>query len=364
MKNYLILLLSIIIISISPANLIAKKISIELRAFKDKKFIENFSEKDFEVYYKGKRKDIKDIFLISKNKASTIFGQNVKQKKINRNFVLIFSVRSSSLKIFPVIDYFFEDIIQPDDSLIIFTPKKTYNLRSSVLKKMSKKKIAAQLKSLLRRDINIASQRYISLHNNLIKIVKDISTSSGRGSESSVELALPKFREDLLALENLRQIHQKQVLDLIMAAGKKNGQNIICFFYDREFIPSPTIKDISIFKMIYAGRQNVINNISSLFEFYKRDPILETKKIKEKIKDLNLIINSIFFKNNLIARSDSGILLVEHSEDIFEMFTSMSKITGGKFDGSANLLNGFRNTIDYSENFLRFLRMQKKMTSY
>jgi len=359
MRKILILLVSFTIVAAGAMNLSAEKTDIEMRAFKDGKFLKDLAKGDFEIYYDNNKVSLKNISLIEKKSVSKVLGKKIKKKGLNRNFVLIFSMRNMSSKIFDAIDYFFKDVILPGDSLTIFTPKKNYNLKSQTLKRMSKQKIAGQLKGLLNRDINVANQRYMSLLDNLIKTVKGMSSNSGEGAASSVEMALPRFREDLIALENLRHIQQKQIVDLVLNAGKRKGQNLVFLFYDREFIPSPTMKELRNFKLAYKGRQDVINNISSLFEFYKRDLIFEKKNIKNKLKNLNVLINPIFFKEDSVSKSNSN--LVEHSEDMFALFTLMSDFTGAKFDNSSNLFTAFKNAVNYSESFYRVgFELEKK----
>jgi len=355
MKKQLLIFISVLMVFSFITDLSATTNSIELRAFKDGKFIKDFSEKDVDIYYKGNKKQITDIALISKNKVSKVFGKNIKKGEINRNFVLIFSLRKFSPKIFTAIDHFFQNVILPGDSLVILTPKKSYNLKSVVLKKMPKQKIANQLKQILKKDIKSDSYRYLSLIDSLIKIAKRISPGSNDQDTGSIAQALSKYREDIIALENIRKSNQNKIIDLLLTIGKRNGQNLVYFFYDREFIPKPTIKSISLLKTMFSGsgRQDIINNISSNFEFYKREPFLGQKDLKIIVQKSNFIINPVFFKDDLKSNNITGLSLVEHSEDVYEVFSYLSENSGGKFDVSANLLNAFKEAINYSEYFFK-----------
>ncbi len=357
MRKYLLLFLSIVVLFPYFSSLSGENTDVEIRAFKNGKFLKDFSQDDFEIYLNGEKKTIASVSLIEKTTISKVYGKKMKEKGLNRHFVLIFAMRRISPKIFSTIDYFFKNVIMSGDSLTIFTPKKNYNLKSAVLKRMPKPKISAQLKGLLNRDIKVSNQRYMSLLTNLIKIVKGLSSGA-----ASVEMALPRFREDLIALESLRHIQQKQIVNLILKSGKKSEQNLVYFFYDREFIPSPTVKELRNYKLAYKERQDVISNLSSLFEFYKRDLIFEKKNIKKKLSKLNVLVNSIFFKEDSFTKSTSH--LIEHSEDMYSLFTFISDITGAKFDNSSNLFTAFKNAVNYSESFFRVRFELKEKTKF
>lgn len=56
-------------------------------------------------------------------------------------------------KLDQVLDYFFNKVMLPGDSLKVYTPVKAYSIKEEAFKVLPKQKIADQLKVKLRKDI-------------------------------------------------------------------------------------------------------------------------------------------------------------------------------------------------------------------
>ena len=103
---------------------VAVNIEVPVRVFKGQAFIDDLTIDDFEIYEEGVLQNIEAMYLINKTE--------IKRKEeivteftpdSSRTYVLMFEIIEYLPKIGEVLDYFFESVIRPDDSLIIASPE-------------------------------------------------------------------------------------------------------------------------------------------------------------------------------------------------------------------------------------------------
>ena len=108
---------------------VAVNIEVPVRVFKGKNFIDNLTIDDFEIYEEGVLQNIEAMYLINKTeiKRKEIKSEGVIDTEYSpdpsRMFVYMFEIIEYLPKIGEVLDYFFESVIRPDDSLIIASPE-------------------------------------------------------------------------------------------------------------------------------------------------------------------------------------------------------------------------------------------------
>jgi hypothetical protein len=121
---------------------IAINIEIPVRVFKGNIFIDNLKIENFEVYEDGVLQDVEAVYLIRKTEIERKEFDRTADKmgeftpNSSRTFVLMFEIIEYLPQIGEVLDYFFENVIRPGDSLIIASPTKTYNLNSQALERV------------------------------------------------------------------------------------------------------------------------------------------------------------------------------------------------------------------------------------
>ncbi|MCJ7580439.1 MAG: hypothetical protein MUP98_07875, partial [Candidatus Aminicenantes bacterium] len=118
---------------------VAINIEVPVRVFKGNTFIDNLTIDEFEIYEEGVLQDTEAFYFIRKTEIKRKEIKKPENEMIegkhpeftpdpSRTFVLMFEIIEYLPKIGEVLDYFFERVIRPGDSLIIATPVKTYNL--------------------------------------------------------------------------------------------------------------------------------------------------------------------------------------------------------------------------------------------
>lgn len=213
---------------------IVVNIEVPIRVFDKAKFVENLTIDDFEVYEDGKLQNIVALYLIKKTIVKEIEkGEEKLTPELSRHFFLIFELIEHLPKIGEVIDYFFNNVIVPGDTLQIATPVKTYNFNSKAFEILPKEEISNQLKKKLRKDIMLGSSRY----KNLL-----------RDYEHLRRLHLGSEQQDLkreMLLTYIRQLRDLTYFDVTkfikFADYLKNieGQKYVFLFYQKETIPIP-----------------------------------------------------------------------------------------------------------------------------
>ena len=207
-------------------------IEVPVRVFKGDTFIDNLTMDDFELYEDGVLQNIEAVYLIKKTRIENEDIGNIKseaRKKIisqvnSRLFVLSFEIIDYAAKIGEVIDYFFNEVFSPGDSLIAVTPLKTYEFESEALRIKRKEQVASELKKKLKKDTKIGNAEYKS-------IIRDII--SGRATEFEYQ-----------RLKYLRYLEESKLLFFADYLKSIEGQKHVFLFFQEGVIPKLFREDI------------------------------------------------------------------------------------------------------------------------
>jgi VWFA-related protein len=268
------------------------------------------------------------VYLIEKTRIvreETEMKKEETQKKFipetSRNFVLLFELKEYLPKIGEAIDYFFEKVIVPGDTLKVITPLKTYEFEDNSYEILPKQEIANNLKKKLKKDTRIANARYWSLIRDLL----DHAASR---------------RDVIEQLKNFVYFDQKKLLFFADYLKSMEGQKYVFLFYQTESIPIP------------RGSGDTLD----LFE-YMKDVTFDVKKIKQAFSDSSISSHFIYITKASDLLADvtnpglSGMQMLDQSHVIFGAFREMAKATGGITDSSANAAAAFERVVDASENY-------------
>jgi len=146
-------------------------IEVDVRVFKGNEFIKDLNIHDFELYEDGELQEIEAVYLIKeKNIERELVDTSLKGEEIQpikpitsiqkRTFILMFELVEYLPRVGELIEYFFNEVILPGDSLIITTPRKNYRLNAEALERMPKSEIIKELKGKVRKDAVLGSSAY------------------------------------------------------------------------------------------------------------------------------------------------------------------------------------------------------------
>jgi VWFA-related protein len=337
-------------------------IMVPVRVFDGDEFIDSLKIENFELFEDGVPQNIEALYLAKKDRISREEEYKEFFPATNRSFYLIFQLTDYHPKLEGVIDFFFESVIVPGDTLTIQTPIKNYTLSQNALKTRSKKAVAAELKKILRKDIQVGSTEYNSLIRDLSRLVRAIQSSAGFGSRASatggfetdqtddqfgIEFLLPRYRNSLNKLDNLRVADEKKFLAFASHLKDREGQKNVFFFYQREFRPEIAPVVLNQMEAAYQDRPEVLGAIQELYMFYNRDLKMDLDRLTQAFSDSGMLFHFIFMSKD--KKYISGIHMNEQSEDVFKALSNAAKATGGFMDSSHNPEIAFRNVINATE---------------
>lgn len=339
---------------------IAINIEVPVRVYKGNNFVDNLTVNDFVVYEDGILQEVLAVYLIKKmdiQRKEEMPTPKEEEKQTlkpdtSRSFYLFFEVVEYSPKLNKAIDYFFQNVINPSDNLVIVTPMNTYRLKSEALSRVSTEEFIQQIREILRKDAWMGTSEYRRLNNDLKRLVRIMSSTgskdrsaglpvggegkrvafSSSGSEGDIVVDLAMYEEIMSRLESIRNFDQNRLLDFAKYLKDQPGQKYVFLFYQREFIPQLENRDY--IKLLSKNDVKTKMKLISLMGYYFRDIEIDIDSIKQAYADSSISINFLFFTKP--AEHIPGVRMVEHSEDIFSVFREMAQATGGITTSSAN----------------------------
>ncbi|MGD2245709.1 MAG: VWA domain-containing protein [Candidatus Aminicenantes bacterium] len=348
-------------------------IMVPVRVFDGKTFIADLKIDDFEIYENGVLQKTEALYLANKDHISREEEYKEFAPATNRTFFLIFQLTDYHPKLEGVIDHFFQNIIVPGDTLSIQTPLKNYSLSPQALKTKSKEVIADELKKILRKDITTGSSEYKSLTRDLSRLVRTIQTSAGVSdlanttaaesgdSRFGIELLLPRYRDSLSKLDDLRVADEKRFLGFAGQLKDREGQKNVLFFYQREFRPEIAPNVLNQMQSMYHDNFEVQGAIQELYMFYNRDQTMNVDRLSQAFSDSGMTFHFLFL--NKEPEYISGVRMNEQSEDVFEALSSAAYATGGTVDNSHEPDIAFKNAMNATESYYILYYSPKNYTA-
>ncbi len=331
-------------------------IEVPVRVLHGNTFVDDLNSQDFEIFEDGERVEIRSLYLIRNGRLQRQEGATWSTPDTSRRFFMLFQCLDYNPKLADAVDYFFHDIIQPDDTLTVMTPLNHYNLTREALRGKPPQKLSQDLNALLRRDTKIGAREHNDLLRDLKMIVRSMASASGAatvtsefessslGSEFGLDIQLPRYKDALQRLDELRMVNEKKILAFAGEMKRLEGQKIVFLFYQREFRPEIETRILNILVSQNQNQFNVISNVEDLFQLYSRDSKLDTEILSQSFADAGVLFHFIFMHKE--PENIRGVVMREQSEDVFDAFTTVAEATGGIVDNSMNPAVGFRNAAD------------------
>jgi VWFA-related protein len=319
-------------------------IEVPVRVFRGDKFVEDLTIDDFEVFEDGKIQKIEAVYMIKKTSIEKKEGEKKFSPNISRNFVLLFQVQDYLPKIEKALDYFFNNVIMPGDTLTVFTPMKTYNFKTEALEMLPKEEIVKQLKVKIRKDTLMGNSEYKQL-------LRDIEEEVAGVDEVSIQVCQLLLNR----LEDLRRVDENSLLGFAEFLKAREGQKYVFLFYQKELLPQLAPTSLSLRQSLSQDEQHFLFQLSDLFLHYRRDIAFDVERIKQVFSDSSISIHFLYITKAPILSVEgmqpSPVTWREQSEDIFSAFREMARATGGLTDSSSNAASAFQRVVDASENY-------------
>lgn len=337
-----------------------RNIEVPVRVYMRNQFVDNLTIEDFEILENGVPQKIEALYLANKNSIARQQEVKAYSPQTARHYYLLFQIIEYNPKLEASIDYFFKNVLLPNDTLTLMTPKKTYHLSSEALQRKKRDAISKEMLKILRKDTKISSSAYRSSMNSLRGLVSAISGGSSMTSfdsttsdvdqgASSLGMLLRRYRNNLDKLEGLRVVDQDVFIQFATKVKSIPGQKHMYFFYEREFRPELSTNVVNNLVANYQGEPSVLGDIQDLFQFYQRHERINTQKIMQAFTDASICFNFLFVDRQ--ERNTTDITMREQSEDFFGAFKETAIATGGIVDTSTNPSSAFQNALKAAENY-------------
>jgi hypothetical protein len=334
-------------------------VEVPVRVYDGDSFVENLTIDDFEIYEDGVPQKLEAIYLIKNAAMARQEGTMSLTPKTGRSFFLFFQVYTHNPRTDDAIDYFVRDVLKPEDDLTIVTSVKPYHLKRARLEGASRDGIGQQLAELVRRDTLVGNTEYRTILDELKRMISGgtLDTAGGRDpdlglfGEGSWQEFLMNYRDLRERLDKIRSFDGERLLSFADYLKTKEGQKIVLFFYQREYLPM-------IDRKKYIGRfENaedflVEQSFHDLFDVYKRDSKIELDRIKKTFADASISVHFLFITErpeHIAGLSDAA--MEEHSEDVYSPLLEMVKATGGLAASSSNPSSLMKKAGAASENY-------------
>lgn len=318
-------------------------VAVPVRVFKGDQFIDHLTLQDFEVYEDGQPQKIEAVYLIKKTNLERKEEKTAFSPSTSRSFYLFFSLYEPDPQVPKALTYFFQKVLMPEDHLMVITPRAVYDLKKQMAAKVPAEKIVAGLAKKLRKDILAGDAAYRAVLADLKRMIglggidqqmtvqsemSDRERAEALGTLTVEELFM-KYRADVDQLAQLRTIDEGKILDFARALKKTEGQKIVFYFYQKEFVP---LLDAKTLEKYSEGPflQSVISELSAMV---KQKSSLNIDRLKETFADSSINFHFLYLTKNPV-----GIPLSQISErqDIFSAFDEIAKATGGMTVHSTN----------------------------
>lgn len=351
-------------------------IEVPVRVFDGKTFVDNLTIDDFEVLEDGVLQKIEAVYFVKKRSVERSQERKRFVPKTARNFFLFFEISEYQPQIRDAIDYFVHQVLAPGDNLSVVTPMKSYRMKNIAFEVTSRDEVARQLTMLVRRDTLTGNSEYRNLISQIAGLAQSLSIQMGQVrmlmavEDQVVETAtqpvtdlssytqfdtrpleeqLNLYENFVFRLENLRKVNQKSLINFAQYLRQQDGQKYVTIFYQREYIPQIDPKLLSQTLSLFQDSPIILQTITNLIDFYRREIPIDTELIKQTYADCSISIHFLYITTP--PEQEYGVYMADHSEDIFSAFRQMAIATGGFVDSSAKADFLFKEAVEASENY-------------
>jgi VWFA-related protein len=316
---------------------IVVNIEVPVRVLKKDAFVDGLTLADFEVFENGVRQDIEAVYLIKNKKVlreERASSASAPAPPKARVYVLSLDLKDYIPRIGQALDYFFTEVLGPEDSLFIVTPAKTYKFRSEYLARTPRQKIADRFKSLLKTDIALGSSSYRNKMRDFYQLeAEDFGAEMADVKES---LLFEMAKE----IRNLTELTEERVRGFADFMKGLEGEKHVFLIFQREVLPAHGFSD---------DRQ------AELFK-----PVtFDINKVKRYFADASITVHSLYItrrpsvaaRDMLPGGSVLATQLQDISSDIYASFKAIAVATGGIAESTTNPNFALRQAAEASSNY-------------
>ena len=326
-------------------------VEVPVRVFDRERFVDDLTLKDFEVLENGKPQKIAALYLIRKaniQKEETSGPAAARPvPKTGRTIVMQFEVLDPMPKLDDAVDFFFDQVLQPEDSLIVITPRTTYRFKPEALARLPRQEIARQLKEKLRKDILAGAME----HKRLLGDFRDV-LKFPVDPDQKLHMLQDVIRQlrDRIGIDEATLRRTAQSLKVL------EGQKYVFLFYEKELINSVSFGSFEGESL--PAEESQLDDMAAAE--MRRDLTIDPKTIERIFSDASITVHFIYLTQSKMnaagldaehQRGEDALRAKDLSASIYETFNEMARATGGVSEASGNPFAAFRKAVSATENY-------------
>ena len=334
----------------------SKPVQTSVRVFDQGRFVDSLGAADLEVLENGIPQNILGFSLFDRGRMIRSEGDPALAPKAGRHFTVYFQMTDFDPKLEEAFKFLFTDILTENDSLTLVTPMKPYFLTPQAFKMKSKDALARETLKLVRKDILEGASDYRSLLNDLKRIARAIGGNSSRSgdiesegdpsaNDYGLEFLLPRYKHAMTKMENLRFTDESKFLAVAEELRQATEPAQVIFFYQREFRPEINPNTLSLLMLSNQDRPDIQAGLAEVFQFYRRELNFNVDRIGKAMADAGAPFYALFL--NRQAKSVAGLIMTEQSEDMYKLFSEITRTTGGFLETADNPTASLRKTAQW-----------------
>ncbi|HPW17245.1 MAG TPA: VWA domain-containing protein [Candidatus Aminicenantes bacterium] len=343
----------------SPA---PRRVEVRVHVTAGPAFQDDLRREDFRLTEEGRPQAIQSLALVRGGALARYEGYGAASPRLERSYTLLFQAVDWDPMLNLVIKHLFDNVLRPGDSMTLITPFKPYQLQKGSLAQKSKKELSEGMEEVLRKDITRGGGEYRDLLNDLRRLTRAISGSSGTldeematdetmdpGGGIGLEMQIERYRTTLLKLDGIRLVDQGKLEAFAESLRATPGQKTVVFFYQREYRPEISAATMNRLMAQYQQNFDILQNLMDLFQFYKREKTFDAERVKRAFADAGIDFHFIFMERK--SQRVFGTTMREQSEDTYPGFVEIAKATGGTYASSQNPAASFKRAADASNDY-------------
>lgn len=312
-------------------------IEVPVRVMRKDQFVDGLTLADFEVLENGVPQAVEAVYLIKDKQVlreERAPNASAPAPPKARVYVLSLDLKEYIPRIGEALDFFFTNVIGPQDSLFVVTPAKTYKFRSEYLARVPRQEVADKFKGILKTDIALGNSSYRSRMLNFYQLEDE---------EFPPEMADVKERllfELAKEIRDLTELTEERVLGFADVMKALEGEKHVFLVFQKEVLPAHGFSD---------DRQvELLKPVS-----------FDVGKIKRHFADASITVHCLYItkrptfamRDMLRGGSVLGSQLQDLSADVFATFREMAAATGGLTESTTNPSFALRQAAEASGNY-------------
>ena len=329
-------------------------VEVPVRVFDGGRFVDDLTLADFEITENGTPQMPVGLYLIKKTgiRKEEAGGAALPPRPaapMRRTIILEFELMDPLPKVDEAMDYFCDEVLQPEDSLIVITPRTTYRFKPEALAKIPRPEIARQLKGKLRSDVLAGAAEFKRIQSNILDVSR---------MPVDPDLKMQLFQEYLRLLRDRIGVPVAAIQQLAKTLKTIEGQKFVFLFYEKEVAYVPNMGNF--------GDESLPNEEMFLSDAAQADttrlPSASPRAIEQAFADAAITAHFIYLTQ---PGTNAGALGMEYmapleggalekrdmSASIFGALQDVARATGGITESSGNAAAAFRTAVAASENY-------------